>query len=100
MIRAAEMFGGMAGYLAKQFQAVANGADGATTATSYLGNGHAVNAIEAEDGKDVRRFGRAVEVHAIEQVQCRPNGGDARLIGRRFGGRWRVRGGLWKGSGR
>lgn len=75
MIGAAEMFGGIAGYLAKQLQAVANGADGATASKGNLGYRHAVNAIEAEDGKDVRRFGGAVEVEAIEQVQCRPNGG-------------------------
>jgi hypothetical protein len=82
MFGAAEMLGGMAGYLPKQFQAVANGANGATIAAGYLGYGHAVNAIEAEDGKDVRRFGRALEIQAIEQVQGRPNGGEARVIGR------------------
>jgi hypothetical protein len=82
MFGAAEMFRGMAGYPPKQFQAVANGADGATAAAGYLGYGHAVDAIKAEDGKDVRRFGRALEVQAIEQVQGRPNGGDLRAIGR------------------
>jgi len=41
-----------------------------------------VNAIEAEDGKDVRRFGRALEVQAIEQVQGRPHGYDLWVIGR------------------
>jgi len=41
-----------------------------------------VNTIEAEDGKDVRRFGRALEVQGIEQVHGRPNGGELRAIGR------------------
>jgi len=41
-----------------------------------------VKAIKAEDGKDVRRFGRALEIQAIEQVQGRPNGGELRAIGR------------------
>jgi hypothetical protein len=81
MFGASEMLGGMAGYPPKQFQAVANGADGATTAAGYLGYGQAVNAIEAEDGQDVRGFGRAVEVQGIEQVQGRPNGGDLLAIG-------------------
>ena len=76
MFGTAEMLRGMAGYLAKQLQAVANGADGATTVAGNLGYGQAVNAIEAEDGKDVRRSGRGLEVHAIEQVQSRPDEGD------------------------
>ena len=82
MVGAAEMLWGMAGYPPKQFQAVANGADGATTAAGYLGYGQTVNAIEAEDGKDVRRFGRALEVQGIEQVHGRPNGCNLQVIGR------------------
>jgi len=82
MFRSSEMLRGMAGYLPKQFQAVANGADGATIAAGYLGYGQAVNAIQTEDGKDVWRFGGALEVQAIEQVQGRPNGGDLEAIGR------------------
>jgi hypothetical protein len=41
-----------------------------------------VNAVEAEDGKDVRRFGGSVEIHGIEEVQGRPNGGDLQVIGK------------------
>jgi hypothetical protein len=82
MFGAAEMPRGVAGYPPKQFQPVANGADRATAAPGYLGYCQAVNAIEAEDGKDVRRSGRALEVQGIEQVQGRPHGGNLRVIGR------------------
>lgn len=100
MFGAAEKLGGMAGCPAKQFQTVADGPDGATAAAGDLAYGQAVNAIKAEDRKDVGRFGRALEVHGIEQVQGRPNGGDFKVIGRRFGGWWTVRGRLGKAGGR
>jgi hypothetical protein len=41
-----------------------------------------VNAIEAEDGEDVRRFGWALEIHGVEEVQGRPKGGVLQVIGR------------------
>ena len=68
VFRAAEEFRRLAGCVPKQFQAVANGAYGATVVACDLRYGQPPNAIESEDRKDARRLGRAFEAEAIEEV--------------------------------
>jgi len=79
---AAKVFGRLAGRLPEQLQSVADGADGAAAVAGYLRYGQPLNAVEAEDGKNAGRFGRALEIEAIEEIPGGLNRGVGQVIGR------------------
>jgi hypothetical protein len=78
----AKVFGGTASCVAEQFEAVADGADGAAAMAGDLRDGHTLNAIHAEDGKDAGRFGRGVEVEVVEKIPIDASSSVRQVIGR------------------
>ena len=78
----AKVLGRTTGCISEELQPVAHGADGATAVAGYLGYGHPLNAIETEDRQNGGRFGRALEIEAIEQVPGRTNRGISEVIAR------------------
>ena len=47
-----------------------------------LRDGHTLNAIHAEDGKDAGRFGRGVEVEVVEKIPIDASSSVRQVIGR------------------
>ena len=62
-----EFFEVQAGFGAEEFEAVADGSDGAAAGAGDFGDGHLLDTIEAKDGEDGGRAGRGGGIEAIEE---------------------------------
>ena len=60
---------GNAGHTVEELEPVGDGASGALAVAGELGDGHALDAIEAENGEDGGRFGGGVEFEELKELE-------------------------------